>query len=96
MHWESSRKIPGLSIIVKTLDRGRKFKEERDVVETYPVGICTFKVNNRNTRTRFEIYSKLSSKTPEWRHWRRSDVIIVNFEHISHFSLLFILLTMRR
>ena len=35
MHWESSRKIPGLSIIVKTLDRGRKFKEERDVVETY-------------------------------------------------------------
>ena len=34
MHWESSRKIPGLSIIVKTLDRGRKFKEERDVVET--------------------------------------------------------------
>ena len=33
MHWESSRKIPGLSTIVKTLDRGRKFKEERDVVE---------------------------------------------------------------
>ena len=34
MHWESSRKIPRLSMIVKTLDRGRKFKEERDVVET--------------------------------------------------------------
>ena len=34
MYWESSRKIPGLSIIAKTLDRGRKFKEERDVVET--------------------------------------------------------------
>ena len=34
MHWESSRKIPGLSIIVETLDCGRKFKEERDVVET--------------------------------------------------------------
>ena len=33
MHWESSRKIPGLSIIVKTLDRGRKFKEGRGVVE---------------------------------------------------------------
>ena len=30
MYWESSRKIPGLSIKVKTLDRGRKFKEERD------------------------------------------------------------------
>ena len=34
MHWESSRKIPGLSITMKILDRGRKFKEERDVVET--------------------------------------------------------------
>ena len=33
MHLESSRKIPGLSIIVKTLDPGREFKEERDVVE---------------------------------------------------------------
>ena len=32
MHWESSRKIPGLSIIVKTLDRDRKFKEEKDLV----------------------------------------------------------------
>ena len=26
MHWKSSQKIPGLSIIVKTLDGGRKFK----------------------------------------------------------------------
>ena len=34
MHLESSRKIPGLSIIVKTLDCGRKFKNKRDVVET--------------------------------------------------------------
>ena len=34
MHWEISRKIPGLSIIVKTLDRGRKFNKERDAVET--------------------------------------------------------------
>ena len=34
MYWESSRKIAGLSIIVKTLDLGGKFKEKRDVVET--------------------------------------------------------------
>ena len=34
MHWEISRKIPALSIIVKTLNRGKKFKEERDLVET--------------------------------------------------------------
>ena len=40
-----------------------------------------FKVNNRNTRTRCEICSKLTIKTPERHHWRRSGVFIVNFEH---------------
>ena len=40
-----------------------------------------FKVNNRNTRTRCEIYPKLSIKIPG-RHWRRSGIFIVNFEHI--------------
>ena len=35
------------------------------------------KVNNKNTRT---------TSTPERRHWHRSGVFIVNFEHISLFS----------
>lgn len=34
IHKKRSGKIPGLSVIVKTLDCGRKFKEERDVLET--------------------------------------------------------------
>ena len=34
-----------------------------------PTGSYMFKVNNRNTRTRREICSKLTIKTPEWRHW---------------------------
>ena len=38
-------------------------------------------VNNRNTRTRCEIRSELTIKTPERRR-RRSSVIIVNFERI--------------
>ena len=42
-----------------------------------------FKVNNRNARTRFEIFSKLKIKIPERRHWRCSGVFIVNFEHFS-------------
>ena len=46
-----------------------------------------FKVNNRNTKTRSEICSKLTTKTPERRHWRRPGVFIVNFEHISHLVL---------
>ena len=32
-----------------------------------PAGNCMFKVNNRNTRTRCEICSKLTKKTPERR-----------------------------
>ena len=42
-------------------------------------GIYLLKVNNRNTRTRCKICSKLTLKTPEWRYWHRSGVFIVNF-----------------
>ena len=52
-----------------------------------------FIVNNRNTTTRCEICSKLTIKTPERRHWHHSGVFIVNFEHISHLVLVFLLLT---
>ena len=55
-----------------------------------------FKVNNRDTRTRFEICSKLTMKTLERRHWRRSGVFIVNFELVSHLALVFLLLTLNR
>ena len=34
----------------------------------FPAGIYLLKVNNRNTRTRCEICSKLTIKTPERRH----------------------------
>ena len=48
-----------------------------------PPPACIYLVKvNRNTRTRCEICSKLTIKTPERRHWRRSGVFIVNFEHI--------------
>ena len=51
--------------------------------DTSPVGIYLLKVNNRNSRARCEICSKLTIKTSERRQWRRSGVFIVNFEHIS-------------
>ena len=38
--------------------------------------------------------SKLTIKTPERREWRRSRIFIVNFEHISHLVLVFLLLTL--
>ena len=53
-----------------------------------------FKVNNRNTRTRCDIYSKLTIKTPERHQWSGSGVFIVNFEHISYLVLVFLLLTL--
>ena len=53
-----------------------------------------FKVNKRNTRARCEICSKLTIKTPEGHHWRRSGVFIVNFEHILHLDLGFLMLTL--
>ena len=46
-----------------------------------------FKVNNRNTRTKCNICSKLTIKTSDRCHWRRSGVFIVNFEHISFLVL---------
>ena len=49
--------------------------------ELIPAGIYLLKVNNRNTRTRCEICSKLIIKIPERR--RHSGIFIVNFEHFT-------------
>ena len=51
----------------------------------FPADNYMFKVNNRNTTTRCER-----------RHWRRSGIFIVNFQHISHLVLVFPLLTLSR
>ena len=57
----------------------------------YFTGNYVFKVNNRNTRTRYELYSKLTIKTPKRRQWHRSGVFINIFEHIPHLVIVFIL-----
>ena len=62
-------------------------QKKRSYIRSNPAGNNMFKVNNINTRLRCEIRSKLS-------HWRRSGIFIVNFEHISHFVLVFLLLTL--
>ena len=57
-----------------------------------PANILLFKVINRNTRKRWEIFSELTTKIPERRHWCRSGIsgiVIVNVEHISHLFHLF-------
>ena len=55
------------------------------IQENAPAGIYLLKVN-RSTRTRCETCSKLTIKTPERRH--------VNFEHMSHLVLVFLLGTL--
>ena len=50
--------------------------------------LVILKANNRNTRTRCKIYSKLTIRT--------HGIYIVNFEHISHLAIVFLLLTLSR
>ena len=40
--------------------------------------------------------SKVTTKTPERRHWHCSGVFIVNIGHISHLVLVFLLLTLSK
>ena len=61
-----------------------------------PAGNYMLEVNNSSTRTRCEIRLELTLKTPEQRQWRPSDVFIVNFEHILHLVLVYLLLTLNR
>ena len=51
----------------------------------FPASIYPLKVNNRNTRTRCETFSKLTIKTPERRqlYTPYSCVSIVNFEQVN-------------
>ena len=43
-----------------------------------------------------KICSELTIKIPERRHLHRSGVFIINFEHISHLFLVFLLLTLSK
>ena len=62
----------------------------------YLGSVYLFKVNDRNTRKRCEIYSKLTIKMPEQPQRCRSGVFIINLEHISHPFLVFLLLTLNK
>ena len=70
------------------------FRSRESILSPIPANIYLFKVNNRNTRKMHKKCSKLTRKTPDRRQWRRFSVFIVNLEHISHFFLVFQLLTL--
>ena len=59
--------------------------EQSFIYDSVPAANYIFRVNNRNIGTMCEIYSMLTIKIPD-------GVFIVNFEHISHFVLVLLLL----
>ena len=84
-------KLPENEISINTLSPQMKVNFF-SIIYTFsrnPAGTYLLKVNNRNTRTRYEICSKSTIKISERRHWRRSGIFIVYFKHISHLGLLF-------
>ena len=80
--------------LIGVSSKSRKTQKYSYFCYIFPDGIYLLKINNRNTRTRCEICSKLTIKTSERRQWRRSGVFIANFEHISQLELVFLLLTL--
>ena len=52
----------------KSVESGKFTKPAKCLRIHCPAGNYMFQVNNRNTRTRCEICSKLTIKTPERRH----------------------------
>ena len=75
----------------------KKWSQDLDNLEPLknldsPASICLFKVNNENTRTMCEIFSKLIVRTLERRHWLHPG----NFEQILHIALMLSLLTLNR
>ena len=58
----------------------RKMLFEESVTDCHhPACNYMLKVDNRNTKTRCEICSKLTLNAQERRQWHRSGVFIVNF-----------------
>ena len=69
---------------------------EKEQKQTYPATKYILKVSNRNCRKIYEKCSKSTIKTPKRRQLRRSGIFIVNFEHISHLFLVFLLSTLNK
>ena len=57
-----------------------------------PTNIYLFKFKGK----KYEICSKLKLKTPERRQWRSFSLFIVEFEHISHLFLAFLVLNLNK
>ena len=72
----------------------KHLKKSKIKISFHSAGNYMFKTNKRYSVTRGEICSNITKKIGERHHWRRFCVFIVNFEHISHLVLMFLMLTL--
>ena len=72
------------------------FRVNLSAMKLIPSRQLHVKVKNRNNRTRCELCSKITIKIPERHHWHCSRIFIVNFEHILHLVVVFLMLTLSR
>ena len=88
--------------LLKILTARYHFDSEKSFLKQYsyrcyvviPARFYVFKVNNRNFRGRCEICSNSTLRIPQRRLC--SGVVIVNFRHISHLALVFLLPTFNK
>ena len=62
----------------------------------FPADIYLSELTMETPEQSVEICLKLTITTPERRQWRRPDIFIINFEHISNLLLVFLLLPLIR
>ena len=79
-----------LVLIIADFDLFAQF----DLWNLIPTGIYLLKINNKSTSTRLEICSKLKQERQQNDAGRCSGVFTVNFGHVSHLVLEFLLLTL--
>ena len=75
-----SAKTSGRSFSILSSSNNKHLLEIKGNLKANPANIYLFKVNNRNTRKRCEICSKLTIKTPVRRF---SSASIFDFEHVN-------------
>ena len=61
-------------------------------LEVLPQSQSAFTCSKLTIETQEQAVKYVTLKTPERRHWHRSGAFSVNFEHISHLVLVFLLL----
>ena len=80
------------TILITILKQNKNTRYKYFLIYIIPAGICLLKVHNKDTKTRCEICSKLTIKTPEWRHMfkvNNKDIRTTPMAYLNIFSTLF-------